>query len=101
MVVSPSNSIRVHSVPLPPERPSEGKPSTKPNASSVEPLPPVESALEGREYMVGDFSAADVMLGHALFMANRLGQVSEDMPNGRGNVNRIAERPAFEIAINM
>jgi glutathione S-transferase len=51
--------------------------------------------------MVGDFSAADVMLGHALFMANRLGQVSEDMPNVRGNVNRIAERSALQIAIKM
>jgi glutathione S-transferase len=61
---------------------------------------PVESALEGREYLVGDFSAADVMLGHALFMANRLGQVSEEMPNVRGDVNRITERWAFQIAIN-
>jgi hypothetical protein len=41
------------------------------------------------------------MLGHALLMANRLGQVSEEMPNVRGYVNRVAERSAFQIAINM
>ena len=41
------------------------------------------------------------MLGHSLFMANRLGQVSEEMPSIRGYVNRIEERPAFQIAINM
>jgi hypothetical protein len=41
------------------------------------------------------------MLGHALLMANRLGQVSEEMPNVRDYVNRVAERSAFQIAINM
>ena len=54
------------------------------------PLPPSDSALEGRECPVGAFSAADGMLSHALFMANL-----------KGYVRRIEERPAFQTAINM
>ena len=100
MVMPPINSIMVHSVLLPPERRNE---ETLGQAQRllVRAVAPVESALEGREYLIGDFSAADVMLGHSLFMANRLGQVSEEMPNIRGYVTRIEERPAFQIAINM
>jgi glutathione S-transferase len=41
------------------------------------------------------------MLGHACFMSNRMGCVSDDMPNLKGYVQRIIERPAFQTAINM
>jgi glutathione S-transferase len=100
MVMPPINTIMVHSVLLPPERRNE---ETLGQAQRllVRAVAPVESALEGREYLIGDFSAADVMLGHSLFTADRLGQVSEELPNIRGYVNRIEERPAFQIAINM
>ncbi len=100
MVMPPINTIMVHSVLLPPERRNE---ETLGQAQRLlgRAVAPVESALAGREYLVGAFSAADVMLGHALFMANRLGQVSEEMVNVRGYVKRIEERPAFQTAINM
>ncbi len=41
------------------------------------------------------------MLGHAIFMANRLGCVTDDMSNLKGYVQRIEARPAFQTAINM
>ena len=41
------------------------------------------------------------MLGHSLFMANRLGQVSDDLSNLKGYIGRIEARPAFQTAINM
>ncbi|MGB0323716.1 MAG: glutathione S-transferase family protein [Luminiphilus sp.] len=50
---------------------------------------------------MGDFSAADIMLGHACFMSNRMGCVSDDMPHLKAYVQRITERPAFQTAINM
>ena len=50
---------------------------------------------------LGAFSAADIMLGHAVFMANRLGCVPEEMANIKAYVERIAARPAFDKAINM
>jgi glutathione S-transferase len=44
-------------------------------------LAPVEEALTGKDYLIGDFSAADIMLGHALFMSNRSGGVTDEMTN--------------------
>jgi glutathione S-transferase len=60
---------------------------------------PVDSALAEREHLVGAFSAADVMLGHALFMASRLIQVPDEMANLKGYVKRVEDRPAFQTAI--
>jgi glutathione S-transferase len=99
MVMPPINTIVVHTLILPPDRRDEtvlGQ-AQRLLGKAVE---PVEAALEGREYLIGDFSAADIMLGHALFMANRLGQVSDEMPNLKAYVQRIQERPAFQTAIN-
>ena len=59
---------------------------------------PVEETLEGKDYLIGDFSGADIMLGHALFMSNRLGQVGDDMANIKGYIGRIEARPAFQKA---
>jgi glutathione S-transferase len=64
-------------------------------------LAPVDEALARRDYLIGDFSAADVMLGHACFMSNRLGCVSDDMANLKAYVGRVEARPAFQTAIQM
>ncbi len=100
MVMPPINTIMVHSVLLPPERRNE---ETLGQAQRLlsKAVAPVNDALEGREYLVGAFTAADVMLGHSLFMANRLGQISEEMSNLKGYVKRIEDRKAFQTAINM
>ena len=39
------------------------------------------------------------MLGHACFMGNRIGCVSEEMTNIKGYVKRLMERPAFKKAV--
>ena len=41
------------------------------------------------------------MLGHACFMSNRLGCVTEDMPELKNYVNRIDGRVAFKKAFEM
>jgi glutathione S-transferase len=100
MVMPPINTIIVQTVLLPPDRR---------NATALEQaqrlltrsLAPVDEALEGKDYLIGDFSAADIMLGHACFMANRLGCVSDEMPNLKAYVARIDARPAFQTAITM
>jgi glutathione S-transferase len=61
----------------------------------------VNDALAGKDYLIGDFSAADLMLGHSCFMANRLGCVTDDMQNIKDYVARIDARPAFKKAITM
>ena len=100
MVMPPINTIVVHTLLLPPERRDE---TVLGQAQRLlgRAVAPVDAALAGREYLIGDFSAADIMLGHAIFMANRLGQVSDEMRNVKEYVKRIESRPAFETAINL
>ena len=96
----PVNTIVVQTVLLPPDR---RNPEALAQAQKLlgRAVAPVDEALEGREYLIGDFSAADIMLGHSLFMANRLGQVSDEMKNLKAYVERISARPGFEKAINL
>ena len=63
-------------------------------------LSPLESAISGREYIIGDFSSADIMIGHACFMSRRLGCIDENLTNIHGYIDRIQERPGFQLAIN-
>lgn len=100
MVMPPINTIIVHTMLLPPERRDE---TVLGQAQRLlgRALQPVDDALAGKEYLIGAFSAADVMLGHACYMSNRLGCVSEDMANLKGYVGRIEARPAFQTAIQM
>jgi glutathione S-transferase len=100
MVMPPINTIMVHTVLLPPDR---RNPETLGQAQRLlsRAVEPVNAALEGREYLIGNFSAADIMLGHSLFMANRLGQVSDELSNIKDYVKRIEARPAFQTAINL
>ena len=99
MVMPPVNTIVVQTVLLPPDRRDETALSQAQRLLTKS-WAPVEEAMTGRDYLIGNFSAADVMLGHACFMSNRLGCISDDMPNLKGYVQRIAARPAFDKAIN-
>ena len=93
MVMPPMNTIVVHTLLLPPERRDE---TVLGQAQRLldKALVPVEEALEGREYLAGEFSAADCMLGHSCIMARRLGRVSEAMPNLKAYTARLLARPA-------
>ena len=99
MVMPPVNTIVVQTVLLPPDRRDETVLSQAQRLLTKS-WAPVEESMTGRDYLIGNFSAADVMLGHACFMSNRLGCISDDMPNLKGYVQRIAARPAFDKAIN-
>jgi len=100
MVMPPVNTIVVHTLLLPPERQDE-KVREQAKRLLTKAWAPVDEALEGKDYLIGDFSGADIMLGHAAFMSNRLGCITDDMPNLKAYVQRITERPAFAKAINM
>ncbi|MEM8768327.1 MAG: glutathione S-transferase family protein [Pseudomonadota bacterium] len=92
MVMPPINTIVVQTVLLPPDRRDE-KALGQAQRLLAKALQPVNEALEGREYLAGDFSAADIMLGHACIMAGRLG-VSDDMPHLKAYTERLMARPA-------
>ena len=98
MVMPPMNTIVVHTVILPPERRDETV-LGQAQRLLTNALKPVDENLEGKEYLIGDFSGADIMLGHSCFMSNRLGCVSEEMVNIKAYVERLESRPAFKKAI--
>ena len=100
MVMPPVNTIVVQTLLLPPDRRDETV-LGQAQRLLAKALEPVDESLAGRDYLIGEFSAADVMLGHACFMSNRLGCVSEEMANLKGYVERISQRPAFKTAIEM
>ncbi|MGD8418683.1 MAG: glutathione S-transferase family protein [Pseudomonadales bacterium] len=99
MVMPPVNTIVVQTVLLPQDRRDETV-LGQAQRLLTRALAPVDETLAGKEYLIGDFSAADVMLGHACFMSNRLGCVTDDMTNLKAYVERIAARPAFQKAMN-
>ena len=100
MVMPPVNTIVVQTLLLPEDR-RDATILGQAQRLLTKALAPVDEALEGNEYLIGDFSGADIMLGHASFMSNRLGCVPDEMPNLKAYVERIAARPAFHKAITM
>jgi glutathione S-transferase len=61
-------------------------------------LSAVNDGLEGRDYLAGEFSGADIMTGHASIVANRLGADVEDKPNVAAYIERLQARPALQKA---
>ncbi|MDA9660046.1 glutathione S-transferase family protein [Pseudomonadota bacterium] len=100
MVMPPMNQIVVQTILLPPDRRDE-KVLNQAKSLLTKSLAPVNENLSDKDYLIGDFSAADLMLGHSCFMANRLGCVSEEMQNIKDYVARINTRAAFQKAITM
>ena len=100
MVMPPMNTIVVHTLLLPPERRDEVVLGQAQRLLGKA-LKPVDAWMESKDYLIGDFSAADIMLGHSIFMSNRMGCVTDEMPNLQAYVQRITERPAFQSAITM
>ena len=98
MIMPPVNTIVVQTILLPPERQNKEALEQAQRLLSRA-VAPVNDALAGKEYIIGDFSAADIMMGHACFMANRLGCVSEDMTELKRYVETISNRPAFQKAM--
>tara|TARA_Y100001968_G_C19422686_1_gene752655 strand:+ start:705 stop:1346 length:642 start_codon:yes stop_codon:yes gene_type:complete len=100
MVMPPMNQIVVHTVLLPPDRRDEAVLNQATNLLSKA-LKPVNEFLEGKDYLIGDFSAADCMLGHSCFMSNRFGTVSDEMQNVKRYISNIESRSAFQKAITL
>ena len=96
----PVNTIVVQTILLPPDRRDKTALGQAQRLLSKA-LAPIDTALAGKEYLIGDFSAADVMLGHACFMSNRVGCVTDEMPNLKAYVERVSARPHFQTAITM
>lgn len=97
MIMPPMNAIVVETILLPEDRRSEvhAKRATKLLGQM---LHAVNLHLADHAYLAGDFSAADLMTGHAVIMAERLGADIADKPNLRPYIDRLTARPAFQRA---
>ena len=100
MVMPPMNQVVVQTFLLPPDRRDENVLKQAQNLITKS-LGPVNENLADKDYLVGNFSAADLMLGHSCFMANRLGCVPDEMEHIKNYVARIESRPAFQKAITL
>lgn len=98
MVMPPVNTIVVHTLLLPEDRRDE-KVLAQARKLLTRSLAIVNDSMGDREFLAGDFSAADIMLGHSIFMSNRLGCVTDDMDKLKAYIARIEERPAFQKAM--
>ena len=97
MVMPQINVIMVETVFLPPERRNEVnvKRATK---LLNQMLAAVDAHMAGRDYLAGEFSGADIMLGHAVSVSERLGADFSDKPSLPPYVARLKARPAFQKA---
>ena len=87
MIAQPMNTIVVHTILLPPERRDETVLGQAQRLASKS-LQAIELALEGKEYLIGDFSGVEFMTGHCCTKLSNLGCVTDDMPNLKGYVRK-------------
>ena len=100
MVMPPINTIIVHTLLLPPDRQDETVRGQAERLLAKSWLP-VETAMVGKDYLIGDFSAADTMMGHACIMSQRLGIITEEaFPLLSAYAARLLTRPACAKAFS-
>ena len=97
MIMPPVNTIVVETVFLSEERRNQVN-IDRATKMLTRMLTAIEQHLEGREYLAGDFSGADIMTGHACIVAARLGGDLSDKPNIDAYIARLEERPALQKA---
>ena len=100
MIMPQMNIIVVETILLPPERRNEVnvKRATKLLNRMLE---IVEKFMENRRYLAGEFSAADMMTGHAVIMSEKLGVDFSQKPNLNDYIQRLMSRPALQKAWNL
>ena len=97
MLMPPVNTIVVETRFLAPERRSQQNVDRATKLLSKM-LGAVDAGIEGREYLAGEFSGADIMTGHACTVAGRLGADLSDKPNVAAYIERVNARPALQRA---
>ena len=97
MIMPPVNTIVVETILLPEERRNQTN-VDRATKLLTRMLGAVESGLEGREFLAGAFSGADIMTGHACIVASRLGADLSGAHNVAAYVERLNARPAMKRA---
>ena len=97
MIMPPVNTIVVETILLPEDRRNQVN-VDRATKLLTRMLSAVDAHLDGREFLAGDFSGADIMTGHACTVAKRLGADISGMPNVSSYIERINARPALQKA---
>lgn len=97
MIMPPINTIVVETVLLPEERRNQVN-VDRATKLLARMLAAVDEALEGREFLAGGFSGADVMTGHSCCTAARFGVDLTALPNLAAYIDRLQARPALQAA---
>ncbi len=100
MVMPPMNTIVVHTLILPEDR---RDPEVLRQAKNLltKSIMPVNQLLTENKFLIGDkISGVDFMLGHSLYMADKLRCINEDMLSIHRYVKLINSLETFQKAIN-
>ena len=97
MIMPQVNIIVVETILLPENR-RNAKNAERATRVLSNSLTAVNAGLEGRDFLAGEFSAADIMTGHACCVAANLGADLSDKPNVAAYVARLNERPGLQKA---
>ena len=101
MIMPPINTIMVQKYFLPEEKKIQ---ETLEQAEKllVKTLKPVNLELAAKDFLIGNFSAADIMTGHACYQADVLGYVDKNQfPFIYKYIEKLKSRQAFEKAVNL
>lgn len=98
MIMGPMNNFVVETIILKPERRS-AEHAERALKLMTRAVAAVDQHMNGRDWLAGDFSAADTITGHACLMCERLGVDMGDMPHLRGYIERLKARPALQKAL--
>ena len=98
MLIPPVNTLVVETLLLP-----EGKRNLTNIARATKllnkMLDPINERLADREYLAGEFTAADIITGHACIVSSRRAGDISDKPNLADYLERLSERPALQRAL--
>lgn len=101
MIMPPINTIVVETILLPPERRTElnVKRATKLLGQM---LTAVEAHMEGRDFLAGEFSGADIMTGHSVIVSRNLVKADfSALPNLTRYTDSLLERPLLQKAMKL
>jgi len=98
MLMPPVNTIVVETLFLPEERRNQEN-VDRATKLLTRMLGAVEAGLTDADYLVGDFTAADIMAGHACIVSTRLVGGVPNLPKLQAYVERLKARPAYQRAM--
>jgi len=64
-------------------------------------LEAIEAAVQDSHYLLGRFTAADIMMGYSLMLAEKFGLITEDLPATEAYFARLKDRQGYQYAVSV